>query len=1014
MANITSTPLPSAMTIPGGAGADPNSLWVAPATTQRVLTVGVGKDFATVSQAIGASQNGDLIKVDAGTYTNDFAKITTQVTIMGVGGMVNMVATVDTPNQKGIFVVDNSVEIDNVAFTGAHIADALGANGAGIRYEGGNMVLNNDVFTNNQDGILAFPVLGLPSNTITINRSTFDRNGNTSGPAAGYTHNVYVGAVQQLTVNNSVFEEANVGHELKSRAQATTITNSVFYDGPTGTASYDIDLPNGGKDIVTGNIIEKGPNAQNYSMVHFGGEGIPYAGSSLSITGNKFVNDGNPQVQGLLNQTTLSPSITGNTFVNIASTQLGSGLFTQSNNVDGNGVLLASSSSKQFAPGTNVNDYSGDSLAHAITLNQTSAAIGGGGLLTVNAQAGHVTVVGGTGGLIYADAPSVGGSYITTAAGSTNTLTVHGDTVDSEGTDTITVMDWNSNFLIAGHAVVNSGPGSDVYRVTGSALINAGGNETIDVEATGNVSLTGTETYASIAVNGGSFAMNVWESGTLEQATVSGGSAAMNTYSGGLSLQTAPGSIGANVRLGSGSAVITANGVDTIQAGSGNATVIATAAASITAGTGNLQVFAHGASGASVYGATGNILISGDTGDITYYGSHGANTVNAAVSHLTLIGGSGRMTVTNAALGQLSGGSGGMVETDNGACFITTQAGASDTLTGTGASQYLSAGNDLINLGSGNSTVLASGNSTINGSTGAAFYVLEGKETLNAKGFSRVTVTAGASATIVNSGTLAVIADNGGRVMFSETANADLETMTVTGSAGTMITSDSAAVKTTVDTAGNGTSSVVLGRGNEAVNSSGADTITGGSGPDTIALYHTGASVAGGSGAIFVGDYNDTSTVSVSGGAGRLTYNQGGSSAVIQGSSGTMSVNGGYGAVTVTASSGNVTLIGGQKGTTFVAGRGQAQVSLNSGGGSIQLGAGVTSVNEAGWGSAVNYHFLKGHGGGTDVIGSFRQGVDTLDFNGVSITKQSIASGSTTVTLSDSTKIIFVGQSLHL
>ena len=49
------------------------------------LTVGSGEQFSTLSAAIGASQDGDVIEVQAGTYLNDFATVNTKITITGVG-----------------------------------------------------------------------------------------------------------------------------------------------------------------------------------------------------------------------------------------------------------------------------------------------------------------------------------------------------------------------------------------------------------------------------------------------------------------------------------------------------------------------------------------------------------------------------------------------------------------------------------------------------------------------------------------------------------------------------------------------------------------------------------------------------------------------------------------------------------------------------------------------------------------------------------------------------------------
>jgi len=47
-----------------------------------------------------------------------------------------------------------------------------------------------------------------------------------------------------------------------------------FEDGEDGTASRSIDLPNGGRAYVVGNVIEKGPQALNSNVMEFGLEGL--------------------------------------------------------------------------------------------------------------------------------------------------------------------------------------------------------------------------------------------------------------------------------------------------------------------------------------------------------------------------------------------------------------------------------------------------------------------------------------------------------------------------------------------------------------------------------------------------------------------------------------------------------------------------------------------------------------------------------------------------------------------
>lgn len=91
----------------------------------------------------------------------------------------------------------------------------------------------------------------------------------------GLDHNLYVGNATDLVVQDSLFHDALGGHEIKSRAASSTITNNRIQDGLTATTAYSIDLPVGGVGTISGNLIEKGPNADNRTAIHFGGEGAP-------------------------------------------------------------------------------------------------------------------------------------------------------------------------------------------------------------------------------------------------------------------------------------------------------------------------------------------------------------------------------------------------------------------------------------------------------------------------------------------------------------------------------------------------------------------------------------------------------------------------------------------------------------------------------------------------------------------------------------------------------------------
>lgn len=302
------------------------------------LTVGSSPgQYTTLSSAISAAANGDTIRVPAGVYTNQYATVTKNISIEGSGGTAYFVSTKNVPNAKGIFVVHASgnVSISNLAFIGAETTNSNGANAAGIRYESGNLTLSNDSFYHNQDGLLATPLTSGTGN-ITIQQSTFTQNG-VSNPALssgyGYTHNIYVNHAHSLSITGSTITRANVGHEVKSRALSTTVTNSLVADGPTGTASYSIDLPNSGATTIRGNTIQQGPKSQNPAIIANGEEGSLQPGT-LSVTGNTIVNnDPAGSSRAVVNKAATTAQVSSNLIAGLTAQQIGSNTTgTASNN----------------------------------------------------------------------------------------------------------------------------------------------------------------------------------------------------------------------------------------------------------------------------------------------------------------------------------------------------------------------------------------------------------------------------------------------------------------------------------------------------------------------------------------------------------------------------------------------------------------------------------------------------------------------------------------------------------
>jgi hypothetical protein len=304
------------------------------AASAATLQVGPGKTYAMPCDAIAAAQAGDTIEVDAaGNYAgNTCAWTTDNLTITGVNGRAKIDLTGVTPaQQKGIFTIGGtaSATIENFELSGAAISSAAGNNGAGIRHQGLNLTVRNCYIHDNQDGILGAPATA-NTGTILVENSEFSHN----GAGDGYSHNMYIGDFATFTLQFSYSHHGNVGHLVKSRAFTTLVLYNRITDETGGTASYEVDIPNGGTGYVIGNIIEQSPTTQNPTIVNFAEEGSP-AGydTHLFVVNNTFVNDLGSGT--FVNDTTSTPAVLENNIFDKAGTICGQASATLTTNFDG-------------------------------------------------------------------------------------------------------------------------------------------------------------------------------------------------------------------------------------------------------------------------------------------------------------------------------------------------------------------------------------------------------------------------------------------------------------------------------------------------------------------------------------------------------------------------------------------------------------------------------------------------------------------------------------------------------
>lgn len=256
----------------------------APAQTQEggppFTVVEQGRGYATLAQAVDAIGDGSgTIRIAPGTYRDCAVQ---------QGGRISFVAA-----QPGTAILDGGVcegkaalvlrgagsRIDGLVFRNIRVPDG---NGAGIRMEQGNLVVQNAMFLDSQSGILSASDEG---SSIEIDRSTFAGLG--KDPTGNGAHGIYIGAYGSLRVTASRFERGTGGHYVKSRSPRTTILGSSFDDSRGDNTNYMIDLPNGTSGRIAGNTFVQGPNKANYStMITVAPEGAEAPSTGLVIEGN--------------------------------------------------------------------------------------------------------------------------------------------------------------------------------------------------------------------------------------------------------------------------------------------------------------------------------------------------------------------------------------------------------------------------------------------------------------------------------------------------------------------------------------------------------------------------------------------------------------------------------------------------------------------------------------------------------------------------------------------------------
>ena len=251
----------------------------------QVWLVGPDHPLKMPSEAAKRVKSGDTVLIQPGVYERDVAiwpAFVHDLTIRGDGGIAHMKSEGKNADGKGIWIIrGNNVTVENIEFSGTRVRDR---NGAGIRISGKSLTIRNCIFHHNEIGILG----GEDGGEYVIENSEFYANGFPYTEEFKPGHNIYINRGALLVVRNSYFHDSIVGHQIKSRVKKSVIVNNRITD-ENGDGSYLIDLPYAGDAFIIGNVLEKGPNTENFILISYAAEKRRVDGRRVYIVNNTAV-----------------------------------------------------------------------------------------------------------------------------------------------------------------------------------------------------------------------------------------------------------------------------------------------------------------------------------------------------------------------------------------------------------------------------------------------------------------------------------------------------------------------------------------------------------------------------------------------------------------------------------------------------------------------------------------------------------------------------------------------------
>jgi hypothetical protein len=239
----------------------------------------------TLAQALGRAGPGDTVLIHGDLHGETAVVEQPGLTLRGAGGLRTLHSAGRSAEGKAILVVRApGVRIAELGFAGARVRDG---NGAGIRLEDGSLTVTDCHFTDNEMGLLT-------SNRGELALALHDcRFANAPRHAGPLHHLLYVGRIGRFDLRGCTLGNGFRGHLVKSRARLAVLVGNRLDDGTAGQASYELELAEGGRALVAGNVLVQSPGSGNAAVLSVGAEATPQAQpTEVWLLHNTFVHRG--------------------------------------------------------------------------------------------------------------------------------------------------------------------------------------------------------------------------------------------------------------------------------------------------------------------------------------------------------------------------------------------------------------------------------------------------------------------------------------------------------------------------------------------------------------------------------------------------------------------------------------------------------------------------------------------------------------------------------------------------